>query len=294
MSKLSLRRILTRVHPGKLLFPTVLAFAVALPLDTLDVSAAKLEIPKARHLIDELKNEKDPHLRCRAAWWLGEHEDSHAVEPLIDALGDESADVRLVAAWALGEIKDEDSIDPLIETLEEDDDFLVREMAALALGEIEDPSAVNPLMDALERDENLRAAVVWALGEIEDEGSRKAGRARESIFDDWGRRPWDNDEVWTGTLDERLPHSKNIRRLLEQLENNDAETRREAALNFGTLGINHDYESTEEIEQVVDALIETMRDPEPEVRAAAVWSLDEINPSRSARTHWMRRFKKQG
>ena len=42
----------------------------------------------------------------------------------------------------------------------------------------------------------------------------------------------------------------------------------------------HDYGSLEESLDAVDGLLEALLDEEPEVRAAAVWSLDEINPSR--------------
>ncbi len=271
------------LRSSKLLLTAIMALLVILPLGTFEAFGVKWRIPKTGELIDELRSNPDPLLRRRAAWWLGEHEQLRSVKFLIDALNDESAEVRLVSAWALGEIKDEDSIEPLIETLEEDDDPLVREMAALALGEIENPSAVDPLVEAFEQDEDMRLAVLWALGEIENRGSRKAGRAREDAFDKIDHRSWNNDEVWTGELGDDFPDTRNVRTILTQLWSNQAETRRDAALNLGYLGILHHYESTRETEQVVDALLATLRDPVPEVRAAAVWSLDEINPSRSAR-----------
>lgn len=270
------------LRPYKLLFAAALALFIVLPLGTLEVSGAKWKIPQTEQLIEDLRSNGDSIVRRRTAWWLGEHEARNGVMPLIDGLRDEAADVRLVCAWALGEIKDRKAIVPLIQSLE-DEDALVREMAALALGEIEDPSAVDPLVDVFEKDEDMRGAVVWALGEIEDRGSRKARKARREAFDEWGRRPWRNDEVWTGKLGKNLPDSKNVSALIKQLRSGNTEARREAALNFGHLGMRHYYESTSELEQVVDALLDTLRDPEPEVRAAAVWSLDEINPSRSAR-----------
>jgi HEAT repeat protein len=260
----------------------VILLVGTLSLGAFAVVAAKWAVPAVRQLAGELRDNDDPVVRSRAAWWLGEHEDRDGVSQCIDGLQDESADVRLVSAWALGEIKDRSAIAPLIEVLEDDSDVLVREMAALALGEIEDPRAVDPLMAAFEHDRELRGAVVWALGEIENRGSRSAADARLAAFDEWGRRPWRNDEVWTGDLDESYPDSRNVGAILNQLQSDDSDTRRDAALDLGYLGVRRHYHTESEVERVVDALIVTLRDPVPEVRAAAVWSLDEINPSRSA------------
>jgi hypothetical protein len=47
------------------------------------------------------------------------------------------------------------------------------------------------------------------------------------------------------------------------------------------LGIGDRYESLAEVERAVDGLLDALRDPVGEVRARAIWSLDEINPSRS-------------
>jgi beta-lactamase regulating signal transducer with metallopeptidase domain len=269
----------------RLMLASVAVLCISLPLGAIDVSASKWAIPKTGQLITELQSEVDPAARRRAAWWLGEHEAGRSVGPLIDGLRDESADVRIASAWALGEIKDKKAIAPLVEALERDDDPLVREMAALALGEIEDPSAVDPLAEAFENEADVRLAVVWALGEIEGNGSREAGEARDEAVDAMQIRSRDNDEVWTGELSGHRPDSDDVPALLRRLSGDDSRERRDAALSLGFIGASHDYESTAEIVSVVDALLSTLRDPAPEVRAAAVWSLDEINPSRSARKH---------
>lgn len=66
-----------------------------------------MEKLKAKRNIKELikapSYQKDSHVRWEAAWALGEIDDPLAVEPLVDALGDENVDVRERAAWALGE-----------------------------------------------------------------------------------------------------------------------------------------------------------------------------------------------
>jgi beta-lactamase regulating signal transducer with metallopeptidase domain len=268
------------VRSDKMLLAGIAVFFISLPLGMFDVTASEWAVPGVEQLAAQLRNDKNPRERSRAAWWLGEHEDRNGVVPLTEALHDESASVRIAAAWALGEIKDKKAIAPLIDVLEYDDNILVREMAALALGEIEDPSAVDPLVAAFEDDADLRRAVVWALGEIERRGSRSARRARDNAFDTMGQRPWNNEQVWTGDLDGKHPRSMNLPVSLERLNSDDYRTRRDAALSLGFLGVRREYDSTVETERAVDSLLETLGDPVPEVRAAAVWSLDEINPSR--------------
>jgi HEAT repeat protein len=214
----------------------------------------------------------DPLVRRHAAWALGELESERAVRPLIEHLEDNDADVRLVAAWALGEIKDDAAIYPLTQRLD-DRDPLVREMAALALGEIEHFSAVAPLTEALEQYPELREPVIWALGEID---GHEAEWARDDVFQEWGRRPYPNDEVWTGHLgsDAARPLAGDISDLVDALNDDDPRTRRSAA---EWLGLRGDP-------RAVDSLLDALRDPDPSVRAMAIWSLDEINPSRHQNT----------
>ena len=285
---------------GKLILITCTLIALMLPLVTLDVLGVRWTVPSIRELLLDLEDHREPKVRQRAAWWLGEHEDRSTVMPLIEALRDESADVRQVAAWALGEVKDDKAIVPLIDALK-DDDPLVREMAVLSLGEIEDPDAVDPLFDLSEKERDMRTAVVWALGEIENRGSRSAARARDRVFDLWEQRSWENDLVWSGTLikgpyvkrkqgkykvDEKaIGYTEDIKVLLRRLQDEDADVRLKAALNCGLIGIHDYYESLRDVIRVVDGLLETLRAPEPEVRAMAVWALDEINPSRSRHFH---------
>jgi len=268
------------ISSDRMFLVSIAVFFISIPLGMLDVTASKWAIPSVEQLAAELGNAEDSRTRSRAAWWLGEHENRSGVAALTEALHDRSAEVRVASAWALGEIKDADAIGPLSEALELDEDILVREMAALALGEIESPSAVDALVDASDRNAELGGAIVWALGEIARRGSGHAATARKDLFDDMGLRPWDNEQVWTGDLGGHYPRSQNVSLLLEELNSEDHGARRDAALSLGFLGVQRDYDSTVESERVVDALLESMSDPVPEVRAAAVWSLDEINPSR--------------
>lgn len=265
---------------GKLLLVLSLAFALTLPLASMKVlSAEDWYIPSTKELVRKLLEDEDPIVRRRAAWWLGEHEDITAVPAVIKALRDEDAGVRLAAGWALGEIKDDDAIRPLIRTLENDEDYYVREMAALALGEIEDPDAVVPLMAAFNRETDMRQSIVWALGEIKGE---EAAIAQAIAFGKMSEEPRRNEEVWATAEGVRFEDVNfDVATLLRQIKSEDADARYRAAILLGVLG---SVDGIDEVELVADALLDGMRDPVPEVRAAAVWSLDETNPSRSLRT----------
>jgi len=239
------------------------------------------EVPSVEELVDCLENDHDPAVRQRAAWWLGEHEKKSAVPALVEALGDNSVGVRLVAAWALGEIKNRRTIDPLIRSLQKDRDPFVREMAALSLGEIESRKAVDALNEAADKDADLREPVRWALGEIEGWGDRSvwAGPMQSVVYEKGTRGRIHGVQV------QGLEYSSDshdpIEDLLKDLRDGDAEKRREVAFILGLIGVADGFESIREIEGVVDGLAGALRDPAPEVRARAIWSLDEINPSRS-------------
>jgi beta-lactamase regulating signal transducer with metallopeptidase domain/HEAT repeat protein len=268
------------MRKGTMVITAFLLVFLVLPIGTMAIKANRWKIPDTRGLIRQLSEERNPTERSMAAWWLGEHETRKAVEPLLEALKDDSKTVRLTSAWALGEIKDRDSVDGLIELLETDDDLLVREMAALALGEIEDPYAVGALKKAYESDDRLALAVVWALGEIGQRGDDEAYNVREEIIDSLGERSWRNEEVWTGTLRREFTESGEVESLVKYLAEKDEDRRLEAAFSLGFLGIKQRFETISEVESAVGALISSLEDPVPEVRAMAVWALDEINPSR--------------
>jgi HEAT repeat protein len=251
---------------------TAAGLVIAFPAAATDVLRAFQAEDDVAQRISELQD-SDPLVRRYAAWALGELESSRGVGPLHGRLRDDNADVRLVAAWALGEIKERDSVEPLIELLE-DSDPLVREMAVLSLGEIEHSSAVSALVETAERRPELREPAIWALGEI---GGGGAEEARDALIDRVGLRHAENDEVWTGRLGSReaRPMSRDVPALIAALSDDDAGMRRSAAEWLGESGD----------PQAVDPLLDALRDPDPSVRAMAVWALDEINPSRQDHKH---------
>jgi tetratricopeptide (TPR) repeat protein len=75
--------------------------------------------------------------------------------------------VRREAARALGQIGDERAVEPLVQALGEDEETNVRRAAAEALGQIGDERAVEPLMWALSEGlEEVRQSAAFALAEM--------------------------------------------------------------------------------------------------------------------------------
>lgn len=253
----------TPVGSAKLAVIAIVAATVALPVAALQVGQDRP--PSISELLDDLQSD-DATVARRAAWWLGEREDPSTVDALIETLRDGHPDVRLVAAWALGEIKDPRAIDALAQALESDDP-LFREMATLSLGETEHPDALRPLMDAFDENPDLRPAVYWALGEISTEEAKAARHEAANILE---RAPVEHTQVWTGRHNPNMKIVDDVAAHIRSLSAESAKTRRNAALSLGVLGA---FEA-------IDHLLDALRDPDPSVRAMAVWALDEINPSR--------------
>jgi beta-lactamase regulating signal transducer with metallopeptidase domain len=200
-------------------------------------------------------SDQDPIVRRYAAWAAGESESPAHVDELIEHLGDPDARVRAVSAWALGEIKDPRAVGPLTALLA-DVDARVREMAALAIGEIEDPSGLAALRDAGPSVVSAEARA-WAIAQIQ--------------------HVEEYPEVFVGALaGPEAPvdvHIADLPRYLDELAGNDPSVRARAAERLGILGA----------PEAVEALLDALEDADAAVRAAAVWALDEINPSRDAR-----------
>ncbi|MBV9865452.1 MAG: HEAT repeat domain-containing protein [Abitibacteriaceae bacterium] len=109
--------------------------------------------------LNDLKH-ADWKVRSAAAQNLGASRDSHAVEPLIEALQDRTATVRSRAAVALGRLKDERAIEPLIGALQ-DKNYHVINHVINALRKFK-AQAVPPLVAMLE-DGNIQARLRWNI-----------------------------------------------------------------------------------------------------------------------------------
>jgi HEAT repeat protein len=143
-------------------------------------------------------------------------------------------------------------------------------MAALALGEIGDPVGVEPLRAAAAQHPDLLGPVRWVLGEIGGAPLvRRSGLLGEGVIPDpdvWAGRFTAAGASARGASLETLP----VARLIDELRAPVVPQRAAAALALGRAGD----------ERAVDPVLDALRDSSPEVRAAAVWALDEINPSR--------------
>ncbi len=133
-------------------------------------AADRETLKELEELIEKLKH-KDIKTRCDAAKALGGLGDTRAVEPLIEALKDESYyevnrhaiipmkaihfRVTRFAAEALGKIGDRRAVKPLIKVLK-DDSWSVRMSTMLALGDIGDPAAIDPLLQAAKNQHGAR------------------------------------------------------------------------------------------------------------------------------------------
>jgi len=135
----------------------------------------RLGEPAVEPLIQALKDESW-EVRWGAARALGEIGDARAVEPLIQALKDKYWNVNKKAEKALGKIG-EPAVEPLVQALK-DESWGVRRGAAGALGEIGDARAVEPLIQALKDEKTalspspltVQQAVKDALKKIEKRG----------------------------------------------------------------------------------------------------------------------------
>ena len=120
-------------------------------------------------LVTMLENaEADIRLRCAAAAALGQTRNTEAVAPLVKALGDEKAPIRLWAAVALNGNSSSEAVTALTKALEDKEDR-VRVRAADALAAVLDPKVIDPLAKAAgDANAEVRTWAVIGLGNYSD------------------------------------------------------------------------------------------------------------------------------
>jgi len=182
-----------------------------------------------------------------------------APQPLIAALGDPSAAVRVNAAFALGGIKDTVAVDDLLPLLK-DPAIEVRCEAARSLGRLGDTKATEPLIAALkDTDRHVRTDIVTALGELRDP------RTLPPLLDALG----DVIDVRTAAekalLDTRDPRA--VEPLITELKDRNRDVRCIAARLLGAIGDR----------RAVRPLILALKDRESSVRFEAAGSLRRMS-----------------
>jgi len=240
-------------------------------------------------LIEALESE-DLKLRYHAAFALAKTADKKATLPLIKALKDKDFYVRQGAAFALGKIRDERAVDSLIEAyrresecLREDGSTFVyraiiralgsiggdkavdalatllaegRKGAAEALGKTGDERAIEPLKKAINTTEGKHIEAIKALGSLEHPEALRA--LVEAVSDDDTCR---TSKFVLLELAERIPDE-----LVNILNDKRWFIRMVAAETLGKI----------EYTGAVGALINTLKDPDRDVRYAAEKALKRI------------------
>ncbi len=211
----------------------------------------------------------------------GKHACLEALPLLREALGDPSERVRAAAAEALELLGEDAPIDALVCALT-DFSWQVRTAAAQALGNAGTQTPIKYLVKLLkqERDENVREAIVRALGK------RGHGMPVDVVISVLRHDPnWlvRTAAAWAlGELKAEAP----TRPLLDALRKDQDESVRAAAIK--ALGKRGD-------QAFLEPLLAALEDPEEEVRDAAVWALQQLDPETRGFTHWgpIYHFEKQ-
>ncbi|MHC4497509.1 MAG: HEAT repeat domain-containing protein [Planctomycetota bacterium] len=123
--------------------------------------------PAVPALIEALK-QNSYELRMHVCEILGDIGDPSAFEALLEMMKDRDYNVSARAIAAVRKINHPDTVERLIEALKDDNQYL-RQSSAEALGYIKDAKAVGPLIDTLkDKDENVRINAAKALAWIND------------------------------------------------------------------------------------------------------------------------------
>ena len=213
--------------------------------------------------------------RCYASRALGTFKDAAAVDKLVECLRDEDLDVAIDAAEALGKIGSDKALPALLESLQNDPSGEVCSMIARALGQIGNPDAIDALLSmATERPEYLEWDDDWdtwwdvqresikALGYLKAE---QAIDALTDLIDDENQQDIEPDIL--NALITISPEGE--MKVIERLLNQDLVplNRRRAATTLARAPGN----------EATRALGRALADPAPDVRATAALAIAEKN-----------------
>lgn len=149
----------------------------AMRVDAISQLAAEADgtnSPEQRQLADQLARqiqiEPDPLVRRAIVDAISEFQTPLAQQVLRAGLKDENASVRIACCKSLGRNGDAEAVDPLAQALRNDSEVDVRLAAAEALGNIKSPQSMEALIIALDdRDPALQYVGVQSLKSITGE-----------------------------------------------------------------------------------------------------------------------------
>jgi HEAT repeat protein len=129
--------------------------------------------------ISMLGMENNLNLRTQIIFAIGEFGDNRAVEPLLNAIKNETESLEKIGIIeALSKLRDPSAADCLVDIYNKESDITIREKVAVALGQMSDKRAVEMLVNLLKRlkDEDmggyyqgeLQQEIVFALAILED------------------------------------------------------------------------------------------------------------------------------
>jgi HEAT repeat protein len=138
-------------------------------LDGSLVALAMHATPKATEVLASLANESDPHLREKAAFWLGAqrgHEGLLALRHLLET--EQDSKLREKLAFDLSINSDPGAIGDLIQLAKTDNDSHVRSQALFWLAQKAGKKAIGPLHDAINNDPDfeVKKKAVFALSQL--------------------------------------------------------------------------------------------------------------------------------
>jgi len=232
----------------------------------------------AQELSFQLTRAEDPADRARAARELSAFKSERVADLLLATLlSDDFYGVRMAAAVSLGEIGVEDAAANLITAYRMTNDSHVRRACVWALGNFKDEETISILGEALGMDESYYVAVSAARALAHVGGDKSYDILRASI----SRASW--QEVIAASIFHGFAQAKE-KRAVEQAINHSkygkrAPIRVAAIACLGALGKELNKEKKDD--QVVDHLIELLKDKAVRARLGAVKALGKIGNKRA-------------
>src|SRR5262249_36792801 len=232
----------------------------------------------AQELIFQLTRAEEAMDRARAARELSAYKGAEAGAALREILlGDEFYGVRMAAAVSLGQIGDESARTAVIEAYRLSKDSRVRRACVWALGNFKDEEVIQLLGEALGKDESYYVAVAAARALANIGGDKPYDILRASI----SRTSW--QEVIAAAIFHGFAQAKEKRAVdLAILHSKYGERAPSRVAEIGCLGaLGKELNKEKKADQVVDHLIELLKDRAVRARLGAVKALGKIGNKRA-------------